>query len=72
MCVGACVSACVSVCVSVRVCVCVSVQVLFFFGSRYAHCVDASTNAVRVAGWVSSIDGYVAGTSGGDIGGWVS
>jgi hypothetical protein len=57
-------------CVCVCACVCVSVQVLFFFGSRYAHSVNASTNAVRVAGWMSSVCGYTGGTSGGDIGGW--
>jgi hypothetical protein len=49
-------------------CVCVGVQVLFFFGSRYAHIVEH--HAVRVAGWVSSVCGYKDGTSGCDIGGW--
>ena len=51
-------------------CVCVSVQVLFFFGSRYAHSVSATTNAVRVAGWVSAVREYKGGSSGGDIRGW--
>jgi hypothetical protein len=50
--------------------VCVSVQVLLFFGSRYAHSVGASPNAVRVAGWVSAASGVKVDDSGGDIGGW--
>jgi len=51
--------------------VCVSVQVLLFFGSRYAHSVEASPSAVRVAGWVSAASGVQLDSSGGDIGGWV-
>ena len=50
--------------------VCVSVQVLLFFGSRYAHSVSATPKAVRVAGWVSAASGVKVDDSGGDIGGW--
>ena len=50
--------------------VCVSVQVLLFFGSRYAHSVSATPKAVRVAGWVSAASGVQLDSSGGDIGGW--